>query len=200
MKTESIGKIAWLVAAAAIGMGTSTSVSGALVNLATGNSGSINGANFEWTSSQATGTGVIDPFSQLQNNGSEASYNSSTDINPPFDQSGSLQTHNKDLLLASVPIVGGFYQFLLDINQNAGANSEGLLSLNQVMVYRQAAPGSGGGVDANGRLTGFGTPVYDMNSAGSPTANSVLLDASRNSGSGCTNASIFGVAVDLALG
>jgi hypothetical protein len=122
-------------------------------------------------------------FPNSKNNGSEASYNSSTDINPPFDQSGSLQTHNHDLLLSSVAIVGGYYQFLLDVNQG-GNDLNSLISLNQVMVYRQAAPGSGGGVDANGRLTGFGTPVYDMNSAGSPTANSVLLDASRNSGSG----------------
>jgi hypothetical protein len=89
MKTESIGKIAGLVAAAAMGMGTSTSVWGALVNLSTGNSGSINGANFQWVDQQSTGTGVIDPFSQLQAQGGgrqEASYNTPQDINPPSNK------------------------------------------------------------------------------------------------------------------
>jgi hypothetical protein len=66
MKKHNIGKIAGLVAVVGMGMGASTSAWGALVDLANGNSGSINGANFQWVDSQSTGTGVIDPFSQLQ--------------------------------------------------------------------------------------------------------------------------------------
>jgi hypothetical protein len=194
MKKHNIGKIAGLVAAVGMGMGASTSALGVLVDLATGNSGSINGANFQWVDAQSTGTGLIDPFSQLQRDGGgtqEASYNTPQDINPPFQQSGSLQTHNKNLLLSSIPIVGGYYQFLLDIGEGGGPGS--LLSLNQLQVFRTSTPDQTGGSPdtTTGRLIlsgpgGLftGTSVYDMNSAGSPTANSVLLDGSRNSGGG----------------
>jgi hypothetical protein len=87
--------------------------------------------------------------------------------------------------------VGGYYQFLLDIGEAGGPLS--LLSLNQVQVFRTSTPDQTGGSPdaATGRLIlagpgGLftGTSVYDMNSAGSPTANSVLLDGSRNPANG----------------
>jgi hypothetical protein len=199
MKKQNIGKITGLVAAVTIGMGASTSALGTLVDLTTANSnGTINGATFQQIDEGSTGTGVINPFSQLQQPGggsSEASYNTPSDINPPFDQSGSLQTHNKDLLLSSIPIVNlGIvpnYQFLLDIGEGGGPGA--LLSLNQLQVFRTSTAGQTGGSQdaATGRLvlagpgvTFTGNQVYDMNSVGSPTANSVLLDGSLNHGGG----------------
>src|SRR5258708_4777312 len=70
------------------------------VDLANGNSGSINGALYVWTDHQPTGTGVIVPFVRIQRKGTEQGYNTSG--SPlPFDEKDPLNfTHDakmKDL-------------------------------------------------------------------------------------------------------
>src|SRR5262245_47861171 len=101
-----------------------------------GSSGSLDGsvggvANFVWVDQQTTGTGVIEPFVRLQNNGTQEGYNSSGDLGATYpDVKAGTWTH--DLQLGSVPVVNGYYQFLLDINQTS-ANP--LLSLESVKIY-----------------------------------------------------------------
>jgi hypothetical protein len=184
MKKRNIGKIAGPLVAIAVGIGASTSAFGAIIDLTTaGANGTILGATFQQIPDQSTGTGVIDPFLRIQANGSEGAYNTGGALaNPPFQQQGSGQSWNTDLLLSAVPIVNGSYQFMLDINQT-GANP--LLSLNQLQVFRTGTAGqTAGAVDAFGHLSGIvGTSVYDMNPA-SGLANGVKLDYSLNNGSG----------------
>jgi hypothetical protein len=187
MKKRNIGKIAGPLVAIAVGIGASTSAFGAIIDLTTaGASGTIGIATFQQINPQSTGTGVIDPFLRIQAQGNETAegaYNTGGALaNPPFQQQGSGQAWNTDLLLSAVPIVNGSYQFMLDINQT-GANP--LLSLNQLQVFRTSTPGqTAGSVSANGYLTGIvGNSVYDMNPGGG-LANGVKLDFSLNSGSG----------------
>ena len=178
-------RISGLVAAMAVGIGASTSAFGSIVDLTTaGASGTILGATFQQVPDQSTGTGVIDSFVRIQQNGNEGAYNTSGSLGSGFDQHGGSQ-YNRDVLLSSVPIVNGSYQFLLDINQNNSKPEEALLSLNQLQVFLTGTPGqTGGSRDANGYLTGFtGTTVYDMNPGGG-TANGVTLNFDLNPGSG----------------
>src|SRR5437899_1740853 len=85
-----------------------------------GSSGTINGGLFQQTSTQPTGTGVIDSFVRIQNNGTEQGYN--TSARPvQFDEKTD-PNYTRPLLLSSVPVVNingvNYRQFLLDINQN----------------------------------------------------------------------------------
>jgi hypothetical protein len=169
----------------------STSAFGIIVDLTTaGSSGTIGSANFQQMDQQPTGTGVIDSFLRIRKTGNEAAYNTSGNLSSPFNQLGGSQ-YNRDLLLSSVPIVNGSYQFLLDINQiNSGTKP--LLSLNQLQVFLTDTPGQTGGSwnpnpGTDGRLDTTGlthlNSVYDMNPGGG-TANGVKLDYSLNPGSG----------------
>jgi hypothetical protein len=82
---------------------------------------------------QSTGTGVIDSFLRIQANGAEAGYN--TDLGTPLDDKGGGFT--RSLLLSEVPIVDGYYQFLLDVNQLSNGDNS-LLSLNQIQIFQAA--------------------------------------------------------------
>jgi hypothetical protein len=173
---------------AVLAVASSTSF-GAILNLTnTGSSGTINGALFEQTGPQPTGTGFIDSFVRIKQTGNEAAYNTGGNLPNPFNQLGG-NSFNRDLLLADVPIVNGKYQFLLDINES-GNGIDPLLSLNQVQVFRTSVPGQTGGswnTGGDGRLVTTGMtdlhPVYDMNIGGG-TANGVLLNYDLNPGSG----------------
>jgi hypothetical protein len=141
-----------------------------------GSSGYINGAFYQQVSPQTTGTGVIEPFLRIQNNGTEQGYN--TDGALEFDTKAGLWTHS--LLLSDVPIVTlsdgiAYRQFLLDINQNQGGTHE-LLSLNELKLYQSNS----------NTLTGyynvaFGPTIYDLDGAGDMT---ITLNYLLNPGSG----------------
>ena len=81
---------------------------------------------------QAAGTGYIDPFVRIDNNGSvqtpEQGYN--TDLNNILDNKDGIWTH--ELQLSAVPVVDGYRQFLLDINQT-GTSS--LLNMTAFQLY-----------------------------------------------------------------
>ena len=148
------------------------------VNLATDNSGTINGALFEWTAQQPTGTGVIDPFLRLQGNANgsvEEGYNTS---GRPFalDQKEPLNfTHDVKLSdLGSGVTVNGqqYYEFLLDVNEPGGKKSD--ISLDSLQLYTSPT-----GSKTVSDVSQLGTLRYD-----SGKGNFILLDASRNSGSG----------------
>jgi hypothetical protein len=159
------------------------------INLATGNSGSATaaiGGTYQgiWVDTQSTGTGVIDSFLRVQANGSEQGYN--TSAGTPLDTVGGNFTHS--LQLSAVPVVNfngtSYREFLLDVNQS-GSGTTSLISLNQVQVFLSAAQAPDG-------LTSSGSPlvltfpganeVFRLSGVGS--VDEIILDASRNSGSG----------------
>ena len=148
----------------------------ATLDLTPGGSGVLNGATFTTSSSQSTGTGVIDPFVRLQDNGVADGYN--TSARPLMTDVNTSPTFTHDLLLSAIPVVtiGGvaYREFLLDINQTA-ANP--LLSLDALQI-RVSATGSQQGTDW---ASVTGTTVYNLD-AGSD--NTVLLNYSLNNGSG----------------
>lgn len=144
------------------------------LTLGSAGDGSINGALFQWTSEQPTGTGVIQPFVRIQANGSEQGYN--TDAVPvPFDGKPGLWTHS--LLLSAVPVVnvGGtdYLQFLLDINQ-VGSQDNHYLTMNAFQIYLGAT-----GAQDTTTVSELGTLIYDMGAG-----NKVELDYNLNPGSG----------------
>ncbi len=197
-------KIAGVVAAVAIcALPLSDSLAD-IVNLTTtGASGSISGdstggqAFFQQVSPTIfRGTGTMDPFLTIKQNGQEAAYNTSSDLGDTFDQLRQ-NAWNIDVKLSDLAVVdrGGIqsYQFILDINQNNNQVGR-MLSLNQLQVFLTGTPGQTGGTrDLN---TGYFTPpttpptpwttVYDMNPGGG-TANGVSLNADLNQGSAGEN-------------
>jgi hypothetical protein len=150
------------------------------------------GGNFivQQISPQSTGTGVIDSFLRIQQDGTERGFNTSVN-NPPLDDKAGNFT--RALLLSEIPTVtiGGtdYLQFLLDINQN-GNNK---LSLNQIEILQAASdPGLNFTIaeasttqEAVLGLTG-GTEIFQMSNATKSLndAFEIQMDFSLNSGSG----------------
>jgi hypothetical protein len=90
----------------------------------------------------STGTGFIDSFLRIQQNGQERGYNTD-DLSPaPLDSKAGNFTHSIVLSDITTVTVGGveYYRFILDINQNGTE----LLSLNQVQIFSSSGdPGNG---------------------------------------------------------
>lgn len=152
-------------------------------------SGSLDGstggiANFVWVDNQTTGTGVIEPFVRLQQNGTEQGYNTSGSLANQPDVKAGTWTH--DLKLGAVPIVNGYYQFLLDINQNKGGDGE-LLSLEDVHVYTS---------DNGGATTGDHTQLGDLKWA-MAAGDDVKLNFVLNPGSGAGDMFMYIPVADL---
>src|SRR5690349_8970398 len=96
-----------------------------------GANGSINGSFFQQVNPQSTGTGVIDSFVRIQNNGTEQGFN--TDGTPQFDTKSGVFTHsllktdlqafnlNTSTGVGTADPSGAYFRFLLDLNQ-LGAN------------------------------------------------------------------------------
>jgi hypothetical protein len=140
----------------------------------------INGAIYTITLAQSTGTGVIDPFVRVQDNGIADGYNSS--VRPVMPDVNTSPTFTHDLLLSAVPIlnIGGtdYYEFLLDINQTA-ANP--LLSLDKIEIYTRASALTS--ADELADLTGAGSTLrYSLDTA--LVDNRLVLDYRLNNGSG----------------
>jgi len=138
---------------------------------------------------QSTGTGVIDSFVRIQDNGNEEGYN--TDLGTPLDTKAGNFTHS--LLLSSVPIVdiGGtlYRQFLLDINQNTGGDNE-FITLNQIQIFLAPSDMLHTGLIPAGATTppeiAFAgtTEVFRMNEDTNTGFTQILMDYSLNAGSG----------------
>src|SRR5258705_2014403 len=149
---------------------TSAAQAAISVDLTTaGSKGTINGANYQQYSPQPTGTGVLNTFLRVQNDGAEQGYNTDfrkVDLNQTSD------IHTRALLLSEIPKVTiddvVYREFLLDINES---NNTPLLSLNDVQLFL------GLQADAIG-YANLGTPVYKMDAGGH---NSVKLDYSLHS-------------------
>ena len=141
--------------------------------------GTVNGAIFTTSSSQSTGTGVIDPFVRLQDNGIADGYNSS--VRPVMPDVNTSPTFTHDLLVGAVPevTINGviYYEFLLDINQTAASP---LLSLDELQIYTRGSALTS--ADDLSDLTVASSKLrYDLDGAGEQT---VLLNYTLNNGSG----------------
>lgn len=147
-----------------------------VIDLANGDSGTANGGQFVWTPEQPTGTGVIDPFVRVQADGTEQGYNTSGGT--PFDDKAGIWTHDiqfSDLQTTTVTLNGTqYFQVLLDVNEPGGNQS--LISLDQLQFYSSAV-----GSKTTEDVASLGTLRWSLDGAGDSY---VLLDASRNNGSG----------------
>src|SRR5438477_5935660 len=137
-------------------------------------SGAINGAQFVFTAPQPTGTGVIEPFLRVENTPTEQGYNTSGGT--PFDDKAGIWTHNltvADLQSTEVTLSGiSYFKLLLDVNEPGGSKS--LISLDQLQFYTSTV-----GSQTTSNVGSLGALRYTFSSG-----DSVILDASRNHGSG----------------
>lgn len=172
-RTQTIVRIVAICAA------TTGATSAATLDLtAASASGFINGAFFTNTDVGSTGTGVIQPFVRVQDNGIADGYNATA--RPLMPDVNSSPTFTHDLQLTAVPQVtlGGiaYYEFLLDINQT---NNNPLLSLDKIQLYTRATALTE--ADDLADLTGSSALRYDLDSGENST---ILLNYDLNSGSG----------------
>lgn len=175
MKIQTSKNIAALVFTAGF-MAISVPTNGTVIDLIGADTGTTNGAQFNWTPSQPTGTGVIDPFVRVQADGTEQGYNTSGGI--PFDDKAGIWTHDiqfSDLQATAVTVSGTqYFQVLLDVNEPGGSSS--VISLDRLEFYTSAT-GSQTGTD----VPALGSLRWSLDGAGDSY---VLLDAARNNGSG----------------
>jgi hypothetical protein len=174
--------------AALLAFAASTAQAATILDLTTaGSNGSVTANDFFTTSdNQATGSGVIDSFVRISDNGSiVAGYN--TSARPVEFQENTSPTFTHDLPLSIVPVVniGGtnYREFLLDINQT---KPDSILNLIELQIFvGNTANLTGASVDGTtGTVTFAGTSlIYDMD-AGLGGDYSVKLDYNLNSGSG----------------
>jgi hypothetical protein len=160
------------------------------VDLTVNNSGTISDGTdtvtFVFDKLQPTGTGVLDPFLRVQDNGTEQGYNS-TQANQgdyPFDEKFGIWTH--DLAFSALQADSGNYSFVLDIGEpvsTAQGAQQSLLSLDGLRLYVTDTPGqNSSSVDGNGDANGIlGTLLWDMDTLAD---NYILLDANRNGNPG----------------
>ena len=161
------------------------------IDLTTGGSGSGTGAlggNFLASWVDQTSISAVDPFLRLQNGGNEQGYN--TSIGTPLDDKPGAFT--RPLTLSEIPIVnlGGvdYRQFLLDINEDRGADDE-LLSLNQIQIFQSSGDQSYASLSAatvaSQAVIGFAAPaneIFRMNNANGNLE--IRLNSSLNTGNG----------------
>ncbi|PYK73313.1 MAG: hypothetical protein DME44_01620 [Verrucomicrobia bacterium] len=137
-------------------------------------SGTINDAQFVFTTPQPTGTGVIQPFLRVENTPIEQGYNTSGGT--PFDDKAGPWTHDLtfgDLQNTQVALGGvSYFKLLLDVNEPGGSKS--LISLDQLQLYTSTV-----GSQTTTNVGLLGTLRYTFGSG-----DRVILDASRNHGSG----------------
>lgn len=148
----------------------------AAVDLTTNNIGTANQAIFSFTDQQPTGTGIISPFLRQQANGTEQGYNTSGGT--PLDDKAGPWTHDIQLsdLAASTVLMNGvlYYKLLLDVNEPGGTKS--LISLDRLEFYTSPLASQ-----TTTNVGSLGALRYSLDGAGDTF---VLLDASRNNGSG----------------
>src|SRR5437764_1073537 len=167
MIARSIVLVVAIVVCTAVGYATVVDLTGS------NESGSINGAQFVFTTPQPTGTGVIQPFLRVENTPTEQGYNTSGGT--PFDDKAGPWTH--DLTFGSLQntqvTLGGASYFKLLLDDEPGG-SKSLISLDQLQFYTSKV-----GSQRTSNVGSLGTLRYTLSSG-----DSVILDASRNHGSG----------------
>ncbi len=180
MKLNMFTKTAALLGLAASFASVATSHAVSLSLETANKSGFINGAWFTNTDVGSTGTGVIQSFVRVQDNGVADGYNASA--RPVMTDVNTSPTFTHDILLGAVPLVniGGisYYEFLLDINQTT-ANPT--LSLDMIQIYTRSTALTS--ADELSDLTGGGSTLrYNLDTVA--IDNEILLNYTLNSGSG----------------
>ena len=143
------------------------------LDLATlGSEGTINGAIFEQYSPQPTGTGKIQSFVRIQENGQERGYNTDGDLE--FNTKGGNFTHS--LLLSAVPVVTinsvDYREFFLDIGESENATGR-YLSLDELKIHLELVG------DLSGYPANFSNPIYNLDNGGD---NWIKLNANLSGG------------------
>src|SRR5262249_1615377 len=118
-----------------------------IIDLTTAGTTAVGGAIFSTdVQTIGAGTGLIDPFSQIQaqgNNTTEQGYNtdSNTDILDNDGKGGTNFIHSHPTTSSPLQIINGtaYYRFELDINQKNSAG-EHLLSLDAVQIWQAGDP------------------------------------------------------------
>ena len=181
-----------IFAALGLAAALATNANAVVVDLKNNNEGTAGGgptsermAIFQFTEQQPTGTGVIDPFLTIQAEGTEQGYNTSGSP-APFDVKRQPQyTHDiqfSDLQKTTVMLNGiSYFQILLDVNEPNGAKS--IIKLDELQLYTSAI-----GSQTTTNVSSLGTLRYDLDFYGD---SQVIIDASRNSGSGSGDVNIF---------
>ncbi len=171
INSKKLSAVALVVSATVFASGVARAT---IVDLVNGDSGSINGAVFQFTQQQPTGTGVIRPFLRVQADPVEQGYNTSGGT--PYDDKAGPWTHNLtfgDLQTSTVSLNGtSYFKLLLDVNEPGGSKS--IISLDQLQFYTSSQ-----GSLTTTTISDLGTLRYSFGSG-----DAVTLDASRNHGSG----------------
>lgn len=162
----------------------------AVLDLTTaGSSGVINGATFVQIPGAVAGTGNIESFVRIQNNGIEEGFNAT--VRPVMTNVGTDPNFTRDIRLSQVPIVNGSYEFLLDINQTLpGA----LLDLNALRIFtRDAVTGP---LTAAAQLTDLTGALgiaqrYSLDDLVGGINNTVNLNYALNHGSGKGDLAVY---------
>jgi len=152
----------------------------AIIDLIDGDFGSANGALYQWTNTQPTGTGVMNTFVRVQNRGIEQGYNHSLGGQSPWDTKAGIHTHDIQMTDLVVKTITGvdYFEFLLDINESSGHDRE-WLSLDNVQIYT-----SGGPITSPDESFSHLGDLRFNSDAGPDGDTTVNLDYTRNSGSG----------------
>jgi hypothetical protein len=168
------------------------SMNGAIVDLGTSGSTTINGAIIETGTIHPAGTGVFEPFLTIQASGFEQGYNSSegnfdTKREPVWNH----EIRFSDLQVTTINNVD-YYGFAIDINEpNSGPNAP--ISLDAFKIFTSATLQTSTSTNHKGYFNGsLGTLRYDLG------GNSVLYYDAQ-SGSGTSDINIF-VPVSLFAG
>lgn len=167
---------------AALALGSGSALAGGCNLYTTTATCAFNGASFDVVGPQPTGTGYIDSFLRVQQNGTEQGYNTSG--RPvQFDEKTD-PNFTRDLPTANVPVVNGYRQFFLDINEQASTWGN-LLTLDQVKIFVSNTPSITDGYSSAGGGTLAGaTKVYDMDLGGDNWINLDYTLVGGGSGSG----------------
>lgn len=148
-----------------------------------GTAGGPSPALFQETFQQPTGTGIIQPFLRIQANGQEQGYNTSGGT--PFDDKAGPWTHDvqfSDLQQTMVTINGtAYFNILLGANKPNDAKS--LITLDQLKLFTSPT-----GSKTTTDIAALGTLRYDLDFYGD---SQVIIDASRNHGSGSGDVNIY---------
>jgi len=176
MKRIIFASLAALAAGALLGPAPASAFIVDLTSVAA--TGTINGMFFQQINPQSTGTGILDPFVRIQNNGTEKGFNTDAPVGAGDLADVKPGTWTHSLLVSDFGVfdLNGTptVRLMLDINQTGG-NS--LLSMDELRIFTADSPT----ISTYANLASTGTLVYDMDSGGD---NGVLMDAGLNSGSG----------------
>jgi len=152
-----------------------------------GASQTLDGAIYNQGNAQPTGSGTIDSFERLQASGTEDGYN--TGASGVLDNVPGAFTEDSLLAGAGIVNIGGidYLQFLLDINEGGGPNSQ--ISLNDVQIFQTSTPGQSVTTFTGGVLNlANSSLVYRLDATGDHT---VELDGDLGHGSGSGDMNLF---------